>query len=654
MSGFLDRCRFHLSTIALGVLLSITAGAAGDTALASSPSHVSDELETSRSPLIESATELNDLEPFIDGFIEAQFSAYDLVGVTLSVVQDGTVILAKGYGHADLEKKLLVDPQKTLFRPGSVSKLLTWTAVMQQIERGTLDLDTDVNTYLKNFQIPATFEAPITIRHLLTHTPGFEDGPLVGLFVGSEENLEPLAKTLVEKRPARMWEPGKRISYSNYGTALAGHIVSLVSGKPFDEYIQDEIFTPLGMTYATFIEPLPAPLAPHMSKAYAPGLTTFEEQGFEFLHHFGPAGGLSASADSMARFMMAHLANGELDGQRILQPQSAREMRRQLFSADQNMPGVTYGFWEMPGTNTPVIGHGGDTIYFHSQLILLPERNIGIFISYNTPDGAKAATDFANALRDKYFATPAYEPIDRPEGSSDRIAKVVGNYRPIRRSYTKIDKIASFGAMPVLASKEEGRIDIVGFQRLHMQEVEPFVFKEVNGRTTVVFERDEAGQVTHLHISSLPMIPLEKLSTQDDTSLHMMIIGLMLITSFFTLYNTLSKPREVFAHGTEPALASLTLMLLALTSIVFAFAIATVIVNNLSTLIFGYPPSLRIVLALPVIAIALTVLASVFAVRSWQVPYWTALQRIRYLALAILSFAFIWTLNYWNLIGWKF
>lgn len=640
MLQVLGRCRSYLSLTALGLLL------------ASAPTFASDEVEAEPTTTKPAET-LIDLDPFLDGFIEAQFSAYDLVGATLVVVEDGNVILSKGYGHADLEAKSPVDPETTLFRPGSVSKLLTWTAVMQQVERGNIDLDTDVNTYLKSFQIPAKFDTPVTMRHLLTHTPGFEDAPLVGLFAKSVEDLASLEDTLAANIPSRVWEPGKRISYSNYGTALAGHIVSLVSGKPFDDYIHDEITEPLGMTHATFREPLPDALVTHMSKAYAPGLTTFKEQGFEFIHHVGPAGSLSASAGSMARFMMAHLNDGELDGTRILEPESARAMRQQLFSSHPKTTGVAWGFWEVPGASTPMIGHGGDTIFFHSQLILVPEEKIGVFVSYNTPDGAIAATQLAMALRDKYFAAPTYEPEEVIAGTADRIAQVVGSYRPIRRSYSKVDKIASFGSLPVMASKEEGRIDIIGFSKLHMQEVEPFVFKEVGGRETVVFEVDEMGQVTHLHFSVMPMIPMEKLSTRDDTSLHMMVIGLMLILSFFTLYNTLSKPREIFGHGAEATIASITLIVLALTSIVFALGVAMVIGNNLDMLVFGYPSSLSTILALPILAIALTILATGFALRAWLVPYWSIIQRLRYLALTLLSFAFIWTLNYWNLIGWK-
>ena len=169
-------------------------------------------------------TDPAELQAFIDGVMAAHMPSRKIPAATISVVKDGELFFAKGYGYADREKKIPVEADKTLFRPGSTSKLFTWTAVMQLAERGQLDLDADVNTYLKTFQIPATYPEPITMKNLLTHTPGFEDGGFGYLFVKDESGIVPLRESLAAHIPERVRPPGTWSSYSNYGTALAGLI----------------------------------------------------------------------------------------------------------------------------------------------------------------------------------------------------------------------------------------------------------------------------------------------------------------------------------------------------------------------------------------------------------------------------------------------
>ncbi|HEY7698254.1 MAG TPA: serine hydrolase domain-containing protein, partial [Vicinamibacteria bacterium] len=215
----------------------------------------------SSTPAFSQPQSREELEAFLDGAIASQMRSYHVASATVSVVKDGELYFAKGYGWADREKRTSVDPEKTLFRPGSISKLFTWTSVMQLVERGKIDLDADVNTYLKDFKIPDTFPGkPVTMKHLLTHTPGFEDGALGYLLIKDEHQLVPLSASLAAHVPWRVRPPWTYSSYSNYGAALAGLIVANVSGMPFEEYVEKNIFEPLGMSHSTFREPLPKAL----------------------------------------------------------------------------------------------------------------------------------------------------------------------------------------------------------------------------------------------------------------------------------------------------------------------------------------------------------------------------------------------------------
>src|SRR5215471_17569751 len=259
-----------------------------------------------------------DLESFLDGFMPVQIERADIAGAVIAVVKDGKLLFAKGYGYSDYEKKVPVSPENTLFRPGSISKLFTWTSVMQLVEQGKLDLDRDVNDYL-DFKIPPAWGKPITLRDIMTHRPGFEE-TVKELFVGSEKELSPIAQYLPAHLPARIFPPGTTPAYSNYATTMAAYIVQRVSGQPFNDYVEAHIFKPLGMEHATFRQPLTEALKPLMSKGYQEASGGAKE--FEWVEA-APAGSVSASAESMTHFMIAHLQNGKYGDVQILKPETA-------------------------------------------------------------------------------------------------------------------------------------------------------------------------------------------------------------------------------------------------------------------------------------------------------------------------------------------
>ena len=365
------------------------------------------EAELAPPPAPQGPSDPKELEAFIDGIMSAHLEGNHIAGATISVVKDGQLFFTRGYGYANFKSKSPVLPDRTMFRPGSVSKLFTWTAVMQLYEQGKLDLNADVNTYLKEFLIPATFPQPITLNNLLSHTPGFEERG-TGMAARKPEDLMPLGKWLAANMPARVRPPGELTSYSNYGTSLAGYIVGVVSGIPFEQYIEENIFKPLGIEHSTFRQPLPEALAANMSTGYTYKNGAFKEEKFELLNGMAPAGALSACATDMARFMIAHLQNGAYGDARILKEETARFMHSRLFGHDPRINGNAHGFWEFAYNDLHLIEHGGDTIYFHSQLALIPDKNVGWFISYNTSPGESREQLF-HALLNRFY--PASSPL---------------------------------------------------------------------------------------------------------------------------------------------------------------------------------------------------------------------------------------------------
>ena len=308
-----------------------------------------------------------DFETFLDALIPSQLQNRNIAGAVVSVVKDGQVLFQKGYGYADVEAKQTVLPDQALFRPGSISKLFTATAVMQLVEQGKLDLDRDVNGYL-DFAIPKTYSDPVTLRQLLTHTAGFEE-TLKNLFVAHESDIKPLRTYLVNQMPARIFPPGKVPSYSNYGFTLAGYIVERASGEKFERYVDNHILKPLRMTNSTFDQPLPPQLAPQMSKGYLNA--SKKPRDFEFVQA-APAGALSTTAADMTRFMLAFLQDGSVDGVAILKPETVGQMQTRQFELHPMICGLGITFMEYWMNPVRAIGHGGDTIYFHSDMVLVP------------------------------------------------------------------------------------------------------------------------------------------------------------------------------------------------------------------------------------------------------------------------------------------
>jgi CubicO group peptidase (beta-lactamase class C family) len=426
-----------------------------------------------------------DLEAWLDGFMPFALRRGDVAGAVVVVVKDGGVLLQKGYGLADRAEGIPVDPERTLFRPGSVSKLVTWTAVMQLVEQGKVDLDRDVNDYL-DFTIPPRDGQPVTLRHLMTHTPGFEE--TLKSLIGDDPEAMPTLEDYVKRWvPNRIFAPGAVPAYSNYGVALAGHVIARVSGESFDDYLDRHIFGPLGMQRSTFRQPLPDALGADMSKGYQLG--SGMDQKYEIVGP-APAGSMAATGADMARFMLAHLGGGAIDSARILLPETARLMHGTAAPVIPPLNGMLLGFYQRNVNGRRIIGHDGDTQYFHSMLSLFPDDGVGIFLSVNSSGRQGAAGTIRTALLDRFIGR--YFPNPAPGGSVDSATAVdharlmAGRYEASRRAESSfLSLLGLFGQAKVVAT-DSGSITVPALTGINGQpkkwvEVEPFVWREIGG-----------------------------------------------------------------------------------------------------------------------------------------------------------------------------
>ncbi|MFL6601329.1 MAG: serine hydrolase domain-containing protein [Steroidobacteraceae bacterium] len=425
----------------------------------------------------------DDVNAWLDGYMPYALHVGDIAGAVVAVVKDGKVLTERGYGYSDLEKRIPVDPKRTLFRPGSVSKLFTWTAVMQLVEQGKIDLDADVNRYI-DFKIPPRDGKPVTMRNIMQHTAGFEE-QAKGI-MSDDPNAPGFEALLKQWVPHRVFAAGSTPAYSNYGASLAGYIVQRVSGEPFNSYIEKYIFAPLDMKLSSFRQPLPAELAPLMSKGYP--RASQDPVLFEMIGP-APAGSLSSPGEDMAHFMIAHLQDGEYNGNRILNAATARKMHDSPLTVLPPLNRMELGFFETNINGREVIAHLGDTETFHTSLHLFLADGVGFYVSFNSLGKDGAAGELRGALfedfADRYFpGTPPEGKLDAKTAAA-HAAMLTGSWVNSRGSQSSfLAALDLFGQAKVgLNGKGELVLPFLGLngEPRHWVEYSPFVWRDRDG-----------------------------------------------------------------------------------------------------------------------------------------------------------------------------
>jgi len=431
----------------------------------------------------------SELSRFVDPVFAAQLEKEHIPGAVFVLVQDGRILYQRGYGLADLATLKPVDPAKTIWRIGSISKVFTATAVVQLADRGNLRLTDDVNRYLTRFKVPGTFPEPVRFSHLLTHTAGFDE-IRPGTRADTEAGLLSLGDFLAPKL-VRLRPPGRVISYSTYGISLAGYLVEQISGLDFETYLRRNVWGPLGMSRTNI--KVPGSLKADLAVGYEWENETNRVASWEW-YHSTPASSINASGTDMAHYIIAQLNNGRYGTGRILSGAATRDMQRRHFAMHPDLPGFGYGFQEDNTNGQRILQHGGNVEGFSAQLTLLPDHNVGFFIA-SQHEPARLKDVVQKALLDHYFPdrrTPQrITPL--PEYRS-RASRYAGTYElnqfchtcgANRREYPRIE-VKDF---------PDGTISITG-NATRFIEVAPLFFRSVDGSPgAAVFHQSESGRI---------------------------------------------------------------------------------------------------------------------------------------------------------------
>lgn len=602
-----------------------------------------------------------DLEAFLDGMMPLQLAREDIAGAVISVVKDGKPFFAKGYGYANVEKRTPVSADATLFRPGSISKLFNWTSIMQQVEQGKLDLDRDVNDYL-DFKIPPAFGKPITLRNIMTHTPGFEE-TAQELFVADAAHLTPLDHYLKAHLPARIFPPGTTPAYSNYATALSGYILQRVSGESFDDYIDRHIFQPLAMTHSTTRQPLPDALQPMMSNGYT--VASEPAKPFEFVEAV-PAGSSSVTAADMQHFMIMHLEDGQYNGAQILRPETARLMHSRQFANLPDMNAMALGFYEETRNGHRIIGHAGDTEYFHSDLHLIPDANVGFFISYNSAGKGDTSAREAvwHAFLDRYFP---YQPPQAsiPASAATDAQLVSGRYIVSRRPETTILKILNVAGQPKVSANSDHTITLDMLKDPNgkpkkLEEIGPLMFRAVNGQDRVGFKRDDAGNL--VLVIDFPFFVFQRspwyLNSVLNLTLIIVAVALFVLTLLLwpvaaLLRRHYSRPLNVSPERRRvrwlTRLVCLVNLLFLIAFLVF-FSLAQKDIGMLSP---KFNPLIRIIQLVGWLGVIGTIAALLNAMLAWKESGGWLWGKIGETLIAVACMLFVFFVFNWNMLHWS-
>jgi CubicO group peptidase (beta-lactamase class C family) len=661
--------RKFLALTALGLLALLMLLPSAEPAIARENGAAWDPGIPSVSPATHGPSDPAELEAFLDELIGKQMKEHHIAGAAISVVKDGELFFAKGYGYADLENGIPVDPEQTVFRIGSVGKLFTWTAVMQLAEQGRLDLDTDINAYL-DFRIPDTYPEPVTLRHLLAHTAGFEDLYFETLTLDAADLL-PVGEWLASHMPARVRPPGDCTAYSNYGTEMAGYIVARVSGQPYEQYIQEHILDPLGMAHSTTGSPIPPDLRARISVGYinvdgdlqaAPDEDDYYGQPAMF-----PAGAHASSVTDMARFMIAHLGGGRYsDGSipeaRILEEATMQRMHTTLYAPDPRILGNAYGFFELSDNGQRTIGHSGDTLGFRTLLLLLPDQDLGVFVAYNS-EGAdephRQHFGFQRAFYDHYYPASPVDPIQPPSDFAERAGRFEGSYILTGSAYTTLEKVRNLmGGVEIRDPGDGALLIMTPWGAWRFVEVEPLYFRQVDGPFGILFREDNQGRITHMFMDVAPQYGFEKLDWYETPGFNLALVlsciliflSMILVAVIRAIRNRRpGSDRNPASRGARAA----GKIILGICVLNLLFVAGTALWGNPYPH-FGVSIIFKIVLGLGVLSAVLTTGALVYAVLAWKKGYWGIAARAYYTLVTIAAVAFVWFLNTWNLLGWRY
>lgn len=576
----------------------------------------------------------DDLEAELDALLAEQRAVLHIPGLVFVLVEDGEITFSRGVGLADVREGIPMDPERTVMRIGSVSKLFVAAAVMQLVEQGRLDLHADISQYLDDFPRFDRRPEPVTLAQLLTHTAGFGD---YWSNTTDPSKLQPLGVYLAEHMPPRFTAPDEVINYSNHGYALAAYVVERVSSVPFDRYVEEQILAPLGMAQSGYL--LDASLPERLATGYLYD-GTYVPQPVDYDDDY-PGGSMVATAADMARFMIAQLSGGCYQDRCILAPDTVAQMQAQAFTHHPDLPGWTLGFQEEYLRGQRSIGHGGAIRGFTSDLLLLPELGVGYFVSFNhesTGEAARMLSMVEDLIVEHYLPDEPPAPDPYPASDAEHLA---GSYRPTRHYWHTVSKLSVMDReLQVTASG-----DRLVIRDSEYVPIGPLLYQEEGGERRIAIREDEKGQIEYLFWGPYAYA---RPPWYASTSLHRFLFkntgwvwGVLAV-----LWPAIALVRRLLGRQGEPVLVLPTYLAV----VVMALCNAGFLLS-LDGLFWRSEDTQRVLLVLPLISTGLGTIVILLSAAMWWRRWGSLAARVYFSCAGLVAGFFAWFLNYWNFIG---
>ncbi len=620
-------------------------------------------------PAVPRAIDAADLSAYVDGLVDAGMQSEGIAGVTVAVVDRQGPLLLRGYGIAEQEPRRPVTPDRTLFRIASISKTFTYLLGLKLVDSGRLKLDAPVNEYLPAaLKLPDDGFKPVLVRHLFTHTAGYEDSVMGHLFHDRAADVTTLNTYLLNHRPKRVREPGVHAVYSNYSVALLGAIVARIDGVDFETLAERRLFAPMGMMLTTFREPLlagdPRRVGPQFEGLWSQGYERsgggFKPQKFEFIAQVAPAGGASSDAADMARYLRMMINGGTLDGVAVLSPSEfARLQGEPLFRNAPNGTGFSYGFFKRRYGQVDSLEHGGATNWFHSNFVAVPALGVGIFVSTNTGTGRKFAAELPEKILARYFAQARPAPLPAKLEKFDS-ARFLGDYFSERSNYTSAEKLLLNTPATIALGPDGLTLRANGESSLWLPEG-GLRFREAEGDGHMTFIAENSGAIVGFANAGGHNV-YARAGFFDQTLSLQIALGLALACSILVLvgaWRGRNRKLRDHKHRDSPAVRRATLWLRSAAGIwlvfiaIFAYAMIK-IVGDTTEAFYRFPGLwLTVALWLSPLAMIMSLICLLRLPAAWGAREWTWWRKSKH-TFVVATYVFAcWTLWVWNLVVWK-
>jgi CubicO group peptidase (beta-lactamase class C family) len=596
------------------------------------------------------------IEAFWDDFFSREMNALGVYGAVMVMVKNGEILFAKGYGYADAASGTPVDPSRTILRAGSIVKTVTATAIMQLAEQGKLDLDADINDYLTAFKVPDTFPEPVTARHLINMTGGF-DTRSVGIRASSAEEVKPLGAYLAEHMPPRVLLPGRYRRYNDHEVALAGYLVEVVSGMSYEQYVRDHIFQPLEMTDSSIV--LPDDQISRVARGYPVGGSAQNAYPLGYYHlNDAPGAGFNATAIDMGHYMIAHLQNGRYtrsDGTtvRILAEETARLMHQAAFAYHPLQPGQANAFDEKFYKGQRYLRKQGGAPGMQNDMLLLLDQGMGFYLFSNS-DGTALRNDWESEVLKSYLSTPdpAPKPLRPLSDTGERASDYAAIYQQVSDSTSEttlvqVQALVDPDLWVAVGANPDGTLDIWGKRYV---EVEPDVFQDPAAGGLVSFETGEHGQANFLFNERTAY---QRIAWTETPSVQLGLLGFAILVFISSL---IALGFGFFRGNASARLLSGVVSALNLVFLVGLAALLMPVATGGDIWQFSFEPSLqlRLVLAIPVATALLAAGLVVETIVAWWKDRPSLSARLHNSLVLIAAVVFFYFLSTWNLLGWRF